>query len=81
LLFLCPPAAPQEAIVAVTQALGIHDQIVALKGGYDEVLGESGAGLSGGEQQRVLLANALLRLVFQGGQKYACRLALAHYTS
>jgi ABC-type bacteriocin/lantibiotic exporter with double-glycine peptidase domain len=59
-------AVPQEAIEAVTKALTIHDQIMALKGGYDGLLGASGVGLSGGERQRVLLANALLRVVFQG---------------
>jgi ATP-binding cassette subfamily B protein RaxB len=49
---------PERIIFAATQA-AIHDEILALPMGYDSLIGDSGAGISGGQKQRLLLARAL----------------------
>jgi ATP-binding cassette subfamily B protein len=54
-----PDAGPQEAITAA-RAAQAHDFILRSPLGYDTWLGERGAGLSGGEKQRVSIARALL---------------------
>jgi ATP-binding cassette subfamily B protein/subfamily B ATP-binding cassette protein MsbA len=55
-----PDASRQEIIAAATTARA-HDFIDRLPHGYDTVVGECGATLSGGEKQRLSIARALLK--------------------
>lgn len=55
-------SSPTEAEVeSAAHAAGIHTTIVSLQHGYSTVLGDNGAGLSGGQAQRVAVARALVR--------------------
>ena len=56
----CPAATEEELAVALADA-GATEFIERLPLGLDTVLGERGAGLSGGEQRRLALARAFLR--------------------
>jgi ATP-binding cassette, subfamily B, bacterial len=55
------PEATREEVVAAAVAANAHDFIVRLPQGYDTTIGEQGATLSGGEQQRISIARALLK--------------------
>lgn len=55
------PEATLEEITAVAKAANAHAFIQRLPEGYDTVLGERGATLSGGECQRLSIARALLK--------------------
>ena len=54
-----PQSTIEEALVAA-KAAGAHDFILRQSLGYETLLGEHGAGLSGGEKQRLSIARTLL---------------------
>ena len=58
--FGCPNATHEQVMDAAKKAC-CHDFISALPEGYDTVIGESGATLSGGEKQRISIARCLLK--------------------
>jgi ATP-binding cassette, subfamily B, bacterial len=53
--------ASDEEIEAAARAANCHDFITRLPDGYETVLGERGAHISGGERQRICVARAFLR--------------------
>jgi len=55
------PEASRDEIVAAAEAAEADEFIRRMPQGYDSIVGERGATLSGGEKQRVAIARALLR--------------------
>ena len=55
------PNATHEAVVAAAKAACCDDFIEAFPDGYNTVIGEGGANLSGGEKQRISIARAMLK--------------------
>ena len=55
------PNIAQEQVAAAAKAALAHDFIMRMPGGYDTVIGERGMRLSGGEQQRISIARAILK--------------------
>ncbi|MCR4842031.1 MAG: ABC transporter ATP-binding protein/permease [Eubacterium sp.] len=55
------PDAPMEDVVKAAKAACCHDFISALPDGYETVIGENGASLSGGEKQRISIARAIMK--------------------
>ena len=55
------PYATFEQIVQACRWAEIHDTIEQLPQGYQQHIGEHGAGLSGGQKQRLAIARALLK--------------------
>ena len=56
-------AAPDAAgadVIAAAEVAHAHEFIVRLPEGYDTIIGQGGHGLSGGEQQRLAIARAVL---------------------
>lgn len=58
--FGCPDATHEQVVAAAKKAC-CEDFINALPDGYDTVIGESGASLSGGERQHISIARAMLK--------------------
>ena len=55
------PGASREEVYAAARAAQCHDFIERLPKGYDTLIGEGGVYLSGGEEQRVSVARAILK--------------------
>jgi ATP-binding cassette, subfamily B, bacterial len=55
------PEARRADIVAAAKAANAHEFVTRLPEGYDTVIGERGATLSGGEKQRLSIARAFLK--------------------
>ena len=55
------PDATHEEVVEAAKKACCHDFIQALPDGYNTVIGEGGASLSGGEKQRISIARAMLK--------------------
>ncbi len=54
------PSATRREIIQAAKAANAHGFITQLPEGYDTIVGEGGAGLSGGECQRISIARAIL---------------------
>lgn len=55
------PNATREEVIEAAKKSMCHDFIEALPNGYDTLIGEGGATLSGGEKQRISIARAMLK--------------------
>ena len=55
------PDATREDIIQAAKKARCHDFIMATPDGYDTVIGEGGATISGGEKQRISIARAMLK--------------------
>ena len=55
------PDAPMEKVIEAAKKACCHDFISSLPNGYDTVIGEGGASLSGGEKQRISIARAIMK--------------------
>ncbi|MBR5646355.1 MAG: ATP-binding cassette domain-containing protein [Treponema sp.] len=51
----------KEKIDDITKLVGIYDKIISLPDGFNTLIGEIGASLSGGEKQKIAIARVLLK--------------------
>ena len=55
------PEASMDEVIAAAKKARCHDFIMSLPDGYDTVVAEGGATLSGGEKQRIAIARAIMK--------------------
>ena len=55
------PNAPMEKVIEAAKKACCHEFIMNLPEGYETVIGEAGASLSGGEKQRLSIARAIMK--------------------
>ena len=55
------PEASMDDVIDAAKKASCHDFIMALPDGYETVIGEGGATLSGGEKQRIAIARAIMK--------------------
>ncbi|MBQ8950257.1 MAG: ABC transporter ATP-binding protein [Eubacterium sp.] len=55
------PNASMDKVMEAAKKARCHDFIMSLPEGYDTVIGEGGASLSGGEKQRISIARAIMK--------------------
>lgn len=55
------PEASMEEVMDAAKKAACHDFIMGLPDGYDTVIGEGGATISGGEKQRISIARAIMK--------------------
>lgn len=55
------PNATMEEVIEAAKKARCHDFIMALPEGYDTMIGEGGASISGGERQRITIARAIMK--------------------
>jgi len=55
------PEATMDEVIAAAKKARCHEFIEALPNGYETVVGEGGATLSGGEKQRIAIARAIMK--------------------
>ena len=55
------PDTPMEKVIEAAKKACCHDFIMELPDGYETIIGEGGANLSGGEKQRISIARAIMK--------------------